>query len=187
MDKCERVSSDFLAIKIASEKRVSLRARRAKLIPTAESHSDTRACGKKSLANGDARFFEPEILQSGFGAIFFVFGLRPANLRKIACKFPKANWSAIFFSDFSLGFRAPQRNSRPKVTLKPLQFHSLEPRLLSRRFSAFCQQTGVYPTPWARGLRDQIQKRAPENPSCIGFTVLRGGLRPWSQTMVSEG
>ena len=27
----------------------------------------------------------------------------------------------------------------------------------------------------------------PENPSCIGFIVLGGGLRPWSQTMVSEG
>ena len=45
------------------------------------------------------------------------------------------------------------------------------------------------PSPWVRGLRDQIQKRAlqTENPSCIGSTVLRGGLRPWSQTMVSEG
>ena len=35
---------------------------------------------------------------------------------------------------------------------------------------------GSTPTPWARGLRDQIQ-----------FSVRRGGLRLWSQTMVSEG
>ena len=27
----------------------------------------------------------------------------------------------------------------------------------------------------------------PENPLFLGFSVLRGGLRPWSQTMVSEG
>ena len=26
----------------------------------------------------------------------------------------------------------------------------------------------------------------PENPLFLGFSVLRGGLRPWSQTMVSE-
>ena len=32
-------------------------------------------------------------------------------------------------------------------------------------------------------------KRAPgaENPLFIGFTALRGGLGPWSQTMVLEG
>ena len=33
------------------------------------------------------------------------------------------------------------------------------------------------------------KKGAPEteNPSCIGFRVLRGGLRPWSQTMSRKG
>ena len=49
---------------------------------------------------------------------------------------------------------------------------------------------GSTPTPWARGLQDQIQKKgAPEteNPFRTGFTALRGGVRPWSQTMVSEG
>ena len=49
---------------------------------------------------------------------------------------------------------------------------------------------GSTPTPWVRVPRDQIQKRAlhrQKNPSCIGFAVLGGGLRPWSQTMVSEG
>ena len=37
--------------------------------------------------------------------------------------------------------------------------------------------------------RPNPKKGAPdtENPSCIRFTVLRGGLRLWSQTMVSEG
>ena len=49
---------------------------------------------------------------------------------------------------------------------------------------------GSTPTPWSRGLRDQIQKWAPlrtENPLFLGFSVLRGGLRPWSETMVLEG
>ena len=37
--------------------------------------------------------------------------------------------------------------------------------------------------------RPNPKKGAPDtqDPSCIGFTVLRGRLRPWSQTMVSEG
>ena len=59
-------------------------------------------------------------------------------------------------------------------------------RFCLERFS----KQGSTPTPWARGLRDQIQKWAlpdPENPLFLGFSVLRGGLRPWSQTMVSEG
>ena len=51
------------------------------------------------------------------------------------------------------------------------------------------QQTGVYPTPWARGLRDQIQKGRPdtENPWCIGIAVLREGLRPGSQNRPDHG
>ena len=38
-------------------------------------------------------------------------------------------------------------------------------------------------------MRPNPKKGAPEteNPLFIGFTALRGGLRPWSQTMVSEG
>ena len=43
---------------------------------------------------------------------------------------------------------------------------------------------GVYPYPLDEGgsARPDPKKGAPEaeNPSCIGFTVLRGGLRPWS-------
>ena len=49
---------------------------------------------------------------------------------------------------------------------------------------------GSTPTPWARGLRDPNPKMGapdPENPLFLGFSVLRGGSRPWSQTMVSEG
>ena len=44
-------------------------------------------------------------------------------------------------------------------------------------------QTGVYPHPLGAGsARPNPKKGTPdtENPSCIGFTVLRGGLRPWS-------
>ena len=55
-----------------------------------------------------------------------------------------------------------------------------------------CQQTGVYPYPLAlgRGVCETKSKKGAqetENPFCIGFAALRGGLRPWSQTMVSEG
>ena len=67
------------------------------------------------------------------------------------------------------------------------------PDSLFREVGVFKDQQGrSTPTPWARGLRDQIQKRAlqTENPSCIGFTALGGPLRPWSEnmseTMVSE-
>ena len=51
------------------------------------------------------------------------------------------------------------------------------------------RQTGVYPYPLGVGSATPSPKKgAPEtkNPSCIAFTVLRGGLGPWSQTMVSE-
>ena len=50
------------------------------------------------------------------------------------------------------------------------------------------QQKGIYPYPLGAGsARPNPEKGAPdtENPSCIGSTVLRGGVRPWSQTMVS--
>ena len=49
---------------------------------------------------------------------------------------------------------------------------------------------GVSPYPLCAGsARPNPQAGTPEteNPSCIGFTVLRGGLEPWSQTMVSKG
>ena len=52
------------------------------------------------------------------------------------------------------------------------------------------QQTRVYPYPLGAGTARPNPKMGapdPENPLFLGFSVLRGGLRPWSQTMVSEG
>ena len=52
------------------------------------------------------------------------------------------------------------------------------------------QQTRVYPYPLGAGSARPNSKMGapdPENPLFLGFSVLRGGLRPWSQTMVSEG
>ena len=52
------------------------------------------------------------------------------------------------------------------------------------------QQTRVYPYPLGAGPARPNPKmggRDPENSLFIGFSVLIGGLRPWSQTMVSEG
>ena len=52
------------------------------------------------------------------------------------------------------------------------------------------QQTRVYPYPLGAGsARPNPKMGAPdqENPLFLGFSVLGGGLRPWSQTMVSEG
>ena len=49
---------------------------------------------------------------------------------------------------------------------------------------------GSTPTPWGAGSARPNPKMGapdPENPLFLGFSVLRGGLRPWSQTMVSEG
>ena len=52
------------------------------------------------------------------------------------------------------------------------------------------QQTRVYPYPLVAGSARPNPKMGapdPENPLFLGFSVLRGGPRPWSQTMVSEG
>ena len=57
-------------------------------------------------------------------------------------------------------------------------------------FLAFYQQTRVYPYPLGAGSarpNPKVGSPDPENPLFLGFPVLRGGLRPWSQTMVSEG
>ena len=51
-------------------------------------------------------------------------------------------------------------------------------------------QTRVYPYPLGAGPARPNPKMGapdPENPLFLGFSMLRGGLRPWSQTMVSEG
>ena len=48
---------------------------------------------------------------------------------------------------------------------------------------------GSTPSPWERGFARPNSKMVapdPENPLCLGFSVRRGDLRPWSETMVSE-
>ena len=57
-------------------------------------------------------------------------------------------------------------------------------------FSPFFSKQGSTPTPLGAGsARPNPEMGAPEprNPLFLGFSVLRGGLRPWSQTMVSQG
>ena len=52
------------------------------------------------------------------------------------------------------------------------------------------QQTRVYPYPFDAGSARPNPKMGapdPESPLFLGFSVPRGGLRPCSQTMVSEG
>ena len=52
------------------------------------------------------------------------------------------------------------------------------------------QQTRVYPYPLVAGSARPNPKMGapdPENPLFLGFSVLGGGPRPWSETMVSEG
>ena len=54
----------------------------------------------------------------------------------------------------------------------------------------FVQQTRVYPYPLVAGSARPNPKMGapdPENPLLKGFSVPGEGLRPWSQTMVSEG
>ena len=64
----------------------------------------------------------------------------------------------------------------------PLSFRKFE--------TAVAQQTSVYPYPLGAGSARPNPKMGapdPENPLFLGFSALGGGLRPWSQTMVSEG
>ena len=52
------------------------------------------------------------------------------------------------------------------------------------------QQTRVYPYPLGAGSADQIQKRALQTQKPFlfpGFSVLRGGLRPWSRKGPDHG
>ena len=71
-----------------------------------------------------------------------------------------------------------------------LIFSTLRRKKPWTKVSLLFQQTGVYPYPLSAGSARPNPKRGSpetENPLCIGFAVLRGGLWPWSQTMVSEG
>ena len=61
-----------------------------------------------------------------------------------------------------------------------------------RKFRArlnFCDRWALWDRLGAGSARPNPKLGAPdpENPLFLGFSVLRGGLRPWSQTMVSEG
>ena len=54
--------------------------------------------------------------------------------------------------------------------------------------TSISQQTRVYPYPLVAGSARPNPKMGapdPENPCYLGFSVLRGGPRPWSQAMVS--
>ena len=59
----------------------------------------------------------------------------------------------------------------------------------SQHFSAF-QQTGVYSYPLGAGSARPNPKMGapdPENPLFLGFSVLKGGLRPWSRKGPDHG
>ena len=67
--------------------------------------------------------------------------------------------------------------------------------LVSRVFLQIChcrcrRQKTVYPYPLGAGSARPNPKMgapAPENPSFLGFSVLRGGLRPWSRKGPDHG
>ena len=57
-------------------------------------------------------------------------------------------------------------------------------RTVVRRSTSTSQQTRVYPYPLGAGPARPNPKMGapdPENPVFLGFSVLRGGLRPWSR------
>ena len=54
----------------------------------------------------------------------------------------------------------------------------------------FAAARSIYPYPLGAGSARPNRKMGapdPENPLSLGFSVLGGGSRPWSQAMVSEG
>ena len=93
-------------------------------------------------------YIEPEVLQSGFG-VFFLFwpGEFWENCRQISQRILRAKFLREFLGLVFPGFQAlspPKihaQYSRPKFTPKivgiPLQFHFLERKNVSRRFSAY--------------------------------------------------
>ena len=85
------------------------------------------------------------------------------------------------FSDLTKLARSRSKQTRDKGSVSHVELPLIYYRL---------QQTRVYPYPLGAGsARPNPKMGAPdlENPSFVGFSALRGGLRPWSQTMVSEG
>ena len=99
-------------------------------------------------------------MQSGFGVNFlFWSGEFEENCRRISQRILMANFDSEFFGLVFAGFQATQKihaqNSRP------LQFHFLEPRVYSRRFSARGgdQEKGKIDEHWlAMALGDFPQK-----------------------------
>ena len=88
-------------------------------------------------------YLGPDVMQSGFGVNFlFWSGELWENGRRISQWILMANFDSEFFGlVFFPGFQATPKNSRPKFTSRivgiPLQFHFLEPKIYSRRFSAY--------------------------------------------------
>ena len=78
---------------------------------------------------------------------------------------------------------------QPAPSLRLVRASPLSSETGRRRFRRV-QQTRVYPYPLVAGSPRPNSKMGapdPENPLFPGFSGLRGGPRPWSQTMVSEG
>ena len=81
-------------------------------------------------------------MQSGFGVNFLFWPSEfEENCRWISQRNLMANFDSEFFGLVFPGFQAHPKNSRPKFTSRivgiPLQFHFLEPKIYSRRFSAY--------------------------------------------------
>ena len=78
------------------------------------------------------------------------------------------------------------KESLEKSTHNPAENRAQKWELCSLLFS---KQASTPTLPLGRRVCETTKKGAPdiENPLCIGFAVLGGGLRPWSQTTVSEG
>ena len=102
-------------------------------------------------------------------------GLKKLQVKKLNCKQKSSNcWKAT---------KECQNQRGTKIRVFSSVFSGPFPPTLF-------QQTRVYPYPLVAGSARPNPKMGapdPENPLFLGFSVLRGGPRPWSETMVSEG
>ena len=81
-------------------------------------------------------------MQSGFGVIFlFWSGEFLEDCRRISQRILMANFDSEFFGLVFPGVsghpKIHAQNSRPELSGFPLQFHFLEPKIYSWRFSAY--------------------------------------------------